>query len=397
MKERANGRPLAIVIGRNYTTRLTLTRAAGMVGCDVVLIQTDRRKSNSQKIDRSSKYVINYHHCPEPHQQQLIETIRQYENPARQIILVPADDYAASIIDQNYDELKTSFIMPNVKGKQGGVLMLMNKDYQKTLAKKVGFNVAKGWVATYSTNGYVLPEGVLYPCFIKPVESYNGALKNLMKKCNNKKDLLQVLSQIPKSYNHPLLIEEYINIDKEYGVQGASLENYSIIPSALIKEKSLRGITAAGRIFPISDIPGLQAKLFNFFKETCFVGIFDIDLFESGGHIYFNELNVRLGANGFALTYGVDNVPGHFIQYMLGNRKDRFDVPKEFKSLSFVSEQVLREMYYDRLISFKEYKHMRNRADIYSIKNRNDMGPYRQFSKSDWILPLWRVIRNMKH
>ena len=389
-------KPLAIVIGRNYTTRLTLARSAGMIGCDVVLIQTDSHKNSTLKIDGSSRFVVNCHFCPEPHQEQLIETILSYSNVGRTVLLVPADDYAAFVLDSHLDLLWESFLLPHVNKQQGGLLKIMDKSYQKSLASSVGFHVAKGWVATYSSNGYVIPDGITFPCFTKPIESYDGALKTYLKKCSSEKELKELLEIISQSYNLPILIEEFVNIDREYGVQGVSLEKKSICPSVLFKDSCLRGLTATGRIFPISKIPGLQRKIQDFMEETCFSGIFDIDLFESDGHIYFNELNVRLGANGFALTYGVSNVPGIFMEYQLGRNNGDYNGPKDFFSMSFASEKVLREMYYDRVISFKDYKRIRKEADILSLKYQDDNQPYQEFVKFDVVLPFWSYLRSLK-
>ena len=139
--------PLALVIGRNYTTRLALTRAMGMAGCKVVLIQTDKKKSHVQKIDRCCKFVKEWHCCPEPNKQMLIDTIRQYEGNGEKGILIPADDYVAAVIDENLEILQEHFMVPHVNNIQGEVLKIMDKGYQKTIAEKTGMRVARGWVA----------------------------------------------------------------------------------------------------------------------------------------------------------------------------------------------------------------------------------------------------------
>ena len=107
-------------------------------------------------------------------------------------------------------------------------------------------------------------------------------------------------------------------------------------------------------------------------------------------------MNTRLGANGFALTYGVSNVPGLFIRYMLGDKDVVYDGPTDFKPLSFASEKVIRDLYYDGALTFKEYKDTLRQADILSLKYEGDNGPYDLFAKLDRILPLWRWLRNMK-
>ena len=299
-------------------------------------------------------------------------------------------------MDENLDQLKDIFLLPHVDYSQGEVLKLMDKDYQKRLAKRVGMDVARTWICNYVNGKYDIPEGITFPCFTKPQESYSAALKHFLKKCDNREQLEILLKRVARSYQLPFLIEEYIDITKEYGVQGVSLGNKSIIPAIVYKDSNRRGLTATGRIFPMSSIPELQNKLLEFIKETHFCGIFDIDLFESHGKFYFNELNVRLGANGFALTYGIYNVPGIFMKYLLGLSDGEYTGPIEFKEKSFASEKVIRDMYYDGSLSFKEYKKKKKEADILSLQFYGDNGPYLQFAKRDRILPLWKQLRIIK-
>lgn len=392
----SKGKNIAIVIGRNYTTRLTLTRAVGLEGFDVVLIQTDKIKSRVQRIDSQSKYVIKRHLCPEPDKKLLINTILLYKNHERKPILIPADDYAAAVIDEFFNDLRLYFLMPHVNNKQGEVMRIMDKEYQKSVAKSIGMPVAKGWICRFNGEKYIIPEEVSFPCYAKPQESYSAPLKHLQKRCSTRKELEALLERAAKKYKLSYLVEEFIDITKEYGVQGISIEGRAIIPSVVFKDSSRSGLTATGYIHPISDIPGLEKQLSDFMRETQFTGIFDIDLFESKGKFYFNELNTRLGANGFALTYGVYNVPGLFVKYILGNKDVSYNGPTDFKPLSFASEKVIRDLYYDGALSFKDYKRTLKNADILSLKYEGDMGPYRQFAKLDKILPLWRWLRKMK-
>lgn len=389
-------KPLAIVMGRNYTTRLTMVRAAGLAGCDVVLIQTDKKKSHVQKIDRRCKFVIECHFCPEPEKQLLIDTIMQYGKGERRPVLIPADDYVAATIDEHLDKLSQHFYMPHVNHTQGDVLKVMDKDYQKSVAKNIGMPVADGWICHFNGQSYDIPTEIKYPCYAKPLESYSGALKHLQKRCNDKKELEALLRKTAKSYRLPYLVEEFIKIDKEYGVQGVAFDDKVILPGVVFKDSSRNGLTATGYIHPITDIPGLREQLSEFLKKILFTGIFDIDLFESNGKFYFNEFNPRLGANGFALTYGVSNVPGLFVRHMLGQKDVSYEGPTKFKALSFASEKVIRDMYFDKTISLKKYKELLNDADILSLKYDGDEGPYHQFAKLDKILPLWRLLRNIK-
>ncbi len=391
----AANKPLAIVMGRNYAARLCMIRAAGGCGCDVVLIQTNRKATGDSKIDSKSVFVRECHFCPEPHKEELIKLLLSYQNEDRPRLLLPTDDYVASTIDANLDLLRPHFLMPHVNHSQGAMLRIMDKNHQKELASEVGMHTAKGWISNYENGQYSIPEGIIYPCFTKPQDSYMGQLKQYMIKCEDESELKSHLADIGKKYQRPILIEQYIHIEKEYAVLGVSFDDTSVIPAVIEMTSKRLGQTATGIIYPISRIPGLQEHLMAFMKETRLTGVFDIDLYESGGKVYFNELNTRLGASGFALTYTIQNLPELFINHLLGKNDKEFKPVKEFPEQSFASEKLLREMYYAGELSFREYKKRMDQVDILSLKYEGDMGPYREFARKDLVLPLWKIMRKI--
>ena len=126
-------------------------------------------------------------------------------------------------------------------------------------------------------------------------------------------------------------------------------------------------------------------------------GIFDIEFYESNGRLYFNEFNVRLGANGFALTYGVSNIPGLYVKYRVGESNGVYEGPVDFEAKTFVSEKVVRDIYYEEQgVTFKEYKELVKNADINCIKCSDDIEPYRIFSQYDFFLPTKLQLRKLK-
>ncbi len=396
LNDKNDVRPVAFVMGRNYTARLCMIRAAGESGCDVILIQTNKRATRDLRIDRNSKFIKEWHYCPEPRKKELIELLLNYQSLSVPKLLLPTDDYTASLIDTHLDLLRPFFLMPHVNHEQGAMLRIMDKNYQKELASAVGMNTAKGWICNYTNGHYSIPEDITYPCFTKPQESYNGQLKQYMKKCDDEEALKEHLSSIAHIYRRPILIEQFVNIDKEYAVLGLSVDDKSVIPAIIEMTSKRLGQTATGKIYPISRIPGLQTHLENFMKKTRLTGIFDIDLYASGGKVFFNELNTRIGASGFALFSSIENLPKLFINYLLNGNYEAFISKSDFEEKCFASEKVLREKYYAGELSFKEYKKSINEAEILSLKYDGDMGPYYEFSKMEKFLPIWRRLRKIK-
>ena len=118
-------------------------------------------------------------------------------------------------------------------------------------------------------------------------------------------------------------------------------------------------------------------------KETQLTGLFDIDMYESDGQLFFNELNVRFGASGFALNH-IINLPEVFVHHMLSNEEGGEDIPpSDFKEHSLASEKVLQNMYLDGTISFFQYRNYIRKADILSIASKEDVMPQRVFSKKE--------------
>ena len=126
--------PLAIVIGRNFTSRIGMIRAAGEAGCEVVVIQTYSYKKRFHDPDYYSKYVSHYCLSQDYNQQQLLDIIKQYKSNNRIIILLPTDDFSLSVIDEHLEELENNFLCTNINHTQGEIVRKMNKDLQKELA-----------------------------------------------------------------------------------------------------------------------------------------------------------------------------------------------------------------------------------------------------------------------
>ena len=390
--------PIAIVMGRNYASRLGMIRAAGLAGCEVIVIQTQKQQKRICKIDASSKYVRKCYICNEPYKNRLIDLINSLQDSDKNVVLLPTDDFTAWAIDEHYDCLKDHFLMPTVNDEQGGMAKVMDKESQKRLAREIGMNVAEGWVCTKEKGAYQIPADIVYPCFTKPIQSYNGPLKQYLKRCDSKEELAALLEKVAVFYGGAFLVEEYHEIEKEYAVVGLSIRDKVIIPSVFQMLSDHGGVTATGRIFPISKIPSLEESLSLFVRKTQLLGMFDIDLYESGGKLYFNEFNARLGASAYALTASSVNLPSIFINYLVDG--DLHEEKKSVPDASFVNEKTLLDQYFYKEIRYCQYKHAMEESDIFFLKDENDMAPFKIFIKYKKGLPslyMWRLLRKSKN
>lgn len=385
-----------IVIGRNYTSRLGMIRAVGMAGYDVTVIKTNGK--NSKDIDAYSKYVKEYLYAREPDRKKLLEVLMSLKSDNGKSIIIPVDDYAASTIDDNIDILKAYFLFPNVNMASGAINRLMDKEYQKDLARKAGLNVAEGWTIEVKNGKYELPKDIKYPCFPKPQISFMGN-KRCMKRCNTEQELKTVLDGVAAVRNCPILIEQYIEIEKEYATLGFCDGTHMITPAVihLLDQGNggHRGVAKIGKLLPSEAFLTFFHQLEEFFRGLNFVGLFDVDMYESKGIIYFNELNLRFGASGYAITHQGINLPEMMINKLLDSKIESTCDSKI--AGTFVNEKVNFEDYLAGYYGWREYKRINGLADFRFLDSHDDPIPYKVFlRKSVWKI-FKRIVKKMIH
>lgn len=382
-----------IIIGRNYTSRLGMIRAIGDGGYDIQVIKTCRtipyNPTTGMDIDGYSKYVNGYHFALEPNRQHLVSVIKSLAlRNGEKAFIIPVDDYAASTIDEYLEDLKEFFSLPHSNFTAGNITKLMDKDVQKKLAQAIGLNVAHGWRIDVKDGQYTIPNDIKYPCFPKPEISFMGN-KSCMQKCTNKTELQSAInSVITKNPNCPFLIEEYIEIEKEYAALGFSDGKRVFIPAMiqLLQDGSgpHKGVTLQGEILPPTDFQRFFDKVSNILTKNNFVGLFDIDSFESKGELYFNELNLRFGASGYAITASGINLPMMLLNFLSSGQIAEHKLIS--KNQRFVNEKVAIEDYYGGYISTKDYKEYLFKSDIRFIQSDKDPEPYRKFTESNSLI-----------
>ena len=386
-----------IVLGRNYTSRLGMIRAAGLAGCKVAVIKTDKKKRTASRkgiIDGSSKSVKKYYCCKEPDDKGIISLLlKEYGNQNPKAILIPTDDYTASLIDLNTDILKEHFLFPNVKLQQGQAVRFMDKKVQKQLVREAGLNVAKGWTAVFDKGVYRIPDDVSFPCFIKPNVSMLGD-KHFMQRCEDLESLKEALDQVAERLDCDVLIEEYIDIEKEYDIPGLALGEKILLPGIIEKGIIYLGVTGTGVISPWEDGSEIREKLSSFLSTLDFTGLIDVELYESHGKIYFNELNMRFGASGYALTRNGINLPKHLIRNMSGDATELHD---SVKRASFASEKVCFQEYINGEITWKEFRRIISSADYSFIENNEDPLPGIAFKIQSEMVRCRKLVKRIGH
>ena len=382
----------AIIIGQNYSTSIGIINAIGIDGYRSATIKRVTHKPLFPTPELVSKYIEKYEYTAVRPGKQLIDVmINQYAQRDNKIVIIPSDDYCAALIDKYRRQLAPFFVIPGIENGPS-VEYIMDKEEQKKAAIRHGILTARYSLIHIEEDTYELPE-IKFPCITKPKKSIEGSKKNI-RVCQDNNELEEVLANVIKSGGKDILAEEIINYEHEYTVPGLALPRCVYIP-ALLKKTHIgqgehRGVTGAGEVVPIENSITIIENIKKLILDIGFVGIFDVELFEKDNQYYFNELNLRNGAAGYALTAAGANIPAAYMEWAKTG-KTKFSFKPE--SLSFVSEKVILESYEAGLISWHDYKKIVKSADVRLVNNINDKSSRRAFRLLE-CKAILRVLRN---
>ncbi len=372
-----------VVLGRNYTSRLGMIRAAGEAGFSCAVIHV-KNAANREDYDRHSKYVAEYHTVNQGEDEKILELLTTLgRGAAEKPVLLPTDDYSAYLIDHNLNRLRDLYLTPSAEGGQDAVLRLMDKDVQKELAAAAGLPVARGWTLRLVNGAWQIPSDLVYPCFVKSQVSING-VKKFMKKCASRQDLEQHLFYIRDLVKTgetvpEILVEQFLPIEQEYAVLGLVLDQQVIVPGFIEMGLDHLGVTATGTLRPAADFAETAEKIKAMLRALHFTGLVDVDLCRANNQMYFIELNVRFGASGYATTGAGVNLPEMLIHFLREHKNPA--EPPEIRARSFASEKVCFQEYSVNHLTWKQYRALLKEADFTFLRNEADPGPYQAFEK----------------
>lgn len=388
--------PRVLLAGRNYCSNLCMARSLGEAGYEVEVLRVYQTKPQWRNLmkkiqpDAYSKYVKAFHVCisnrtPE----QIVKTLIKLADQKRKMLLIPTDDLVAEIADENMKKLAKYYYMPNVGAKAGRLGRLMSKNRQKKLAAEFGLPVVNSCRIKTEGGSFKIPKTVSYPCFVKPNISKNSS-KSKMKKCKNKKQLQATLQEFSKKKDIDVLVEDYINIVREYSILGLSTREAVVSPGFFVAEKGghkeRRGVAMTGRVLSTEREQQLIDDVTRFVGTLNYEGLFDVDLVEdNNGKIYFVELNLRYGASGYAVTCSGANLPGMFADYMLKQTPIDTSCSIDRPGRLFISEKVMLDEYVGGFITKEQMKKYMGEAEIHFVKHPQDKKPYRHFRKFFFI------------
>ena len=372
---------LVVVLGKNYSTLLGAIRGAAEQGYDI-----DARyiapRSDLGNIVKSSKYVGNYVHHKKRDEEALVESlISTYANQQKEVLLIATDDYTASVLSDNYSRLSKYFLLPYTGDKQDGqIVKLMDKSNQNQIAQSFGLKTAKSWCIEMVQGTYTIPDGIVYPCFYKPLVSFEGG-KNGMKKCSTKDELIRELEKVKMLGSFSVLVQEYLEIDTEYSISGICFGNQVFLPALLRKlrvSQAHKGTTVQGIIekYPADEV--FFQKLLKMLASLDLYSIIDVEVFRCGEQIYFNEINIRTSAVCYGIVAGGVNIPGIFTDAMFKGTLDLKEYSIQYGSI-FLCDRAAWDDYNSEIISAKELKKLYSDSKYFIIRNTDDPKPESAF------------------
>lgn len=382
-------RQKVVIIGHSFSSRLSLIRSVAQIGCEVSVIVTtgfkrDGKTLNDKKpIDCYSKYVSHVYYCLRKDKEELIRILLEHCTDSQQkVVLFPDNDDTVAAIDNHRDCLAEHFYFPHICNGSGSIAFWMDKIHQKEAARSVGLNVADGIVVDIKDGEYVIPDGMAYPCYTKPLATMNGG-KGGMRRCDNETELKKALNEYitTRTRTGNVLVEEYKEIDTEYALLGFSDGKEVVIPGVLqflASSKKNKGIALQGKVMPVDGFEEVIDKFKQLVLGIGFVGVFDIDFYKSGNLIYFCEMNLRFGGSGYAITKMGVNLPAMFVRMCLGDNW-KCPVMDIHDSAIYVNERMLFDDWNSGYISNNELSNFIETADIQFLFDADDAGPGNKF------------------
>lgn len=282
-----------ILIGGDHHNGLGLARSFGLNGIEPFgLIISSNNKSFIAKSKYWNKTWI-FKNDSEAVEFLLSNFSEEEEKP----VIIPWSDSAAAEIDLNFERLYRYFVVPNLGGKQGAIVEMMDKQNQIDFLKKYNLPMASSWTVAlpYAGNG----EEFIFPCICKPVSSYEG-LKTDIRKIDGNEELRSYFAELTAKGYKRILVQEYIPFEKELVFDGSCDNAPSYIISENIREWPVVGGTNS--YFKITNGKSVRTVcmvLLSALRKEKYFGLFDIELFQVGNRILINEINWRNSGNSF--------------------------------------------------------------------------------------------------
>lgn len=383
-----NSEIAVMVFGFNYIPALDVIRSVGEAGFKVNLAlcsnqdRTYRIVAGSRYLGRSIRISRTIGEQGEI--DRLMAFGKETSGESKQI-LFPLDDRSVYMLDKYMDVLEERFIIPKRDCiKQNDLISLMDKHRQNEIAASVGMNVPREWLVR-AQKKLCVPEDICFPCYCKAVISVPYSKKD-QRRCDSRAELLEYLERIYKqSGEADIVAQEFLDIEEEYVIIGASLPDRVLIPGVTVKVETTRyvkGLTMMGSLTETKKVDGFPEaaeQIGVMMEKTGYIGPFDMEFIRAGGKLYFNEWNLRVSGPEHGVKKAGVNLPGAFADAYVNGQFDEAVYGKPEYGRIFLKEKEAITDFEQGCRTWKELRELYRRADDTFMWDSKDRVPAVRF------------------
>jgi predicted ATP-grasp superfamily ATP-dependent carboligase len=335
-------KPAAIIIGRANPNMLGHLRSLGAVGLDLYPILIRKNFNLTCKTSRytTKTYDFTKHKDPITEALSAIKKISlkyQYKP-----VLFVTNESDLHDLKKFEEELFNYVIMPS---KPSTMTLLLNKDYQNSLAKSAQVPVPESFIFNKQKKCTIPEDSRFFPLLCRPTESsLAGNFKQKFAMYNSKQELEYALKKCVETSGTELLCQEFIEGDSADVYFAEAIFNHSGDVLSLVTGKKIReyppGLMSSGKSQVASEIADHTGKLAREIKQAGLFGI-EFKYCKKSNQYYFIEANLR--ADNF-VSIGVNsnvNLPLHYFLVAHGNESALNPwVQTESEWVDFVADSV---------------------------------------------------------
>lgn len=300
----------AVVVGDSHHNTLGIIRSLGEKGVPVYAVIFNREDS----FVAHSKYLRGCFFCHEKADELHKILIDNFGQETEKVVIIPSCDSAVLLLSEIQAHLEPRFCVGGIVGDYK-IKQCMNKLFLGKLAETINVEVPRTTTITIDKERTSALEQIAgektirFPIIVKPLISACGS-KNQIFTASSMEEANPILCALPCG---EYLVQELIDIEEEYGLQGISIgkDDCVIIPGIVHKlRKSLvaPGSTTYAALSQNFGNINLE-KLKEIILLLGYRGVFDIELMYSEEKYYLIEINFRNGAYGYAYTKFGYNLP----------------------------------------------------------------------------------------
>lgn len=364
---------IVILIGQSHYHGLGLARCFGEKGIFPIGIVIGE---HSNLFLESSKYWSVIHRV-KTNTEAIELLISEYSNIDPKPVVIPWSDGALMELDNNYNTLKDFFLLSSIKNTQGEITRWMNKERQCEFATILNLPISPAMVVSFpivTDEIERLQSSFKLPLFLKPVNSCEGS-KGDMRIIESWKELKEYCSKLENSGFKHFLVQEYLRINTEIDLMGyCSAKGSSFTISEKLRIWPINGGAACfARTINSDWIMAVANKIVDAIVKFGYEGPFDIDLFQVGDDLYFNEVNWRSSANVYGAKSSGNNYPYLWYLYITG--QELIESVKS-KNIYYMNEMWDFNYVRNKKLAFFSWLKDYRKSDAYAFKDKNDIKPF---------------------